>query len=73
VEARALVAAHGRALAQLPEVLGRLGRDVGLELHHDAAQRDGVAVAAELDVEKHQRVGLRALRGGVRGRARVFV
>jgi len=57
VEAAPLVPVTLVREAQLLEVLRRLGRDVLLELHHDATELGRVAVASELDVEVHQGVG----------------
>ena len=65
VESAALVAGALSREAQLLEVLGRLGRDVVLELHHDTAEFRGVPVSAQLDVEVHHRVGAVDLERGL--------
>ena len=51
MESAALVSGTLSRHAQLLEILGRLWRDVVLELHHDAAEFRGVPVSAELEVE----------------------
>lgn len=45
VEAAALEAIAGLGLGELLKVLGRLGDDVFLQLHHNASQRSRIGAA----------------------------